>query len=259
MRSTLLALFAAGLAGCAPSSVGSIDLLDPRVPPTRGTLLVVPVTSDQMTRPRPNPAPTDLTRTRDTVRVAGWVPRDSLGGLGYGEFAVEAIAGAVREAGRWQEVRTGPAPSGVAFSEQTYTVRGYSKTRSRPTERRTGVTAPPAGAVGLFGDDVDVVAFLLDPAVGFSEAQQRAAVGVLGGLGVVRDSNDDVAIGATVVLWDNRAGRVLTYGAVEGGAPIRSRLTSSERDRWASTLLEGARNDLRQRLPDEAPFLLGGE
>lgn len=258
MRGALLALSLV-LAGCAPSSVGTIDLLEPAVPSMRGTLLVLPVTPDQMTRPRPNPAPTDLARTRDTLRVAEWVSRDSLGGLGYAEFAVEAIAGAIREAGSWDEVRTGPVPSGIAFSEQTYSVRGYSKTRSRPTERRTGVTAPPAGAADLFGADVDLVAFLLDPAVGFSKAQQRASVGVLGGLGVVRDSNDDVAIGATVVLWDNRAGRVLTYGAVEGGAAIRSRLTSNERDRSASVLLDGARRDLRQRLPDEAPFLLGAE
>lgn len=195
------------------------------------------------------------------MRVARWVDREDLSGASYQSYAVEAIAQAISDSGDWSDVRVGTVPAGLALVEETYSIRGFTKTRSRAADLRTGVTAPAAGTADAFGPDVDYVAFLVDPSLGFAEAQQGTMVGPFGGggvgvgVGVMVRGDDSVAIGSDVVVWDNRAGRVVTYGNIEGAAAIRSRMVSSAEERSAPVLLQQALDNLAERIRGELPAL----
>lgn len=157
MRRVVTFVLAAGLlSGCASTWVGTIDQFEPLEPVRDRGLPIVPRATSFGGEAK-GPAAAFGWGGADTLRLAEFVSRDSLGGPSYARYAEEAVAEVVREAvldgGNWTAVTVGPLSDGLAVSEQPSScgrgargaaARGRAASRSRRPQRVRPTCSAPA-------------------------------------------------------------------------------------------------------------------
>lgn len=250
LRIALVAL-ATALTGCASTAtVGAIDLTEDIAVEGRSVLVVA--TPSAFGEEAGGIAGVLAPDPPDVEAVAEWVPLDSLGAESYAAYVADVLAEALRERGEWTV--SVASLGAVEIVEEPYSVRRTSRARTRPMTVRVPLRAPAAGTVDAFGADADLVVLVHDAGVGFAEGGWS-----MGATGGRQQDDDSVVMGADLVVWDNRAGTVLTFGRAYGGAPIESRLFSSAEERSPSGLMRVARERFVEAVEREVSGLLDEE
>ena len=237
-------------AGCAPASVGTIDLRTP--PPTIvGRRLLVVVTPAN-----PGARPTSLP---NTVRST---PLAEIGAGSYRSIAVDTLVAALRASGRWSDVRVGTVPAGVELVSGSFRIIAPVPRQLDPSYSRQTLSAP-AAPPDAFGPDVDAVLVVADPLTGFGKARPSAGLGLPGAGGMVgvvaTEGDDSVVTRASLVLWDDATGAVAGYALPLGAEPIRGRLFSSAESRAPRTLARRSREAFIREVAEALPALGVGE
>ncbi|MEM1115167.1 MAG: hypothetical protein AAF845_06205 [Bacteroidota bacterium] len=252
-----LLLLAALCSGCATATVGFIDMTEEPEAITGKSLVVVPVSALESTGFRMFAGP-----GLDVDEVRWRIPKDSLGAESYFDYTVDALTEMVEADGMWSSVRLEPPSDSLGLVEETYSVRSQRRSRSRPVTLRTKIVAPAAGTTGAFGPDVDYALLVYDAGFGFAKAgwSMNGASALWAPFGVMtRDGDDAVVMTASLVLWDNQAGSVVTFGDAAGIAYIKSRLFSSAEERSPSGLLRTAVESFEESLSENMPLLVERE
>ncbi|HEX8384572.1 MAG TPA: hypothetical protein VF576_00220 [Rubricoccaceae bacterium] len=240
------------VAGCAPTSLGTIDLRTPP-PELQGRRLLVviaPVPAEGASRALP-----------DTVRATEFVPLGQIGASSYRGVAADTLVAALRASGTWTDVRVGPMPAGVDLVHGSFRVARPVPGQRDPEYRRYTLAAPSAPA-GAFGPDVDAVLVIADAGTGFGKARQSIGMAfpvpgtpVAIGVGTPGQDDDVIATRAALVLWDDATGAIVAHGTPVGSAPIRSRLFSSAESRSPRGLIRESRQAFVEAVAEDMPLL----